>query len=166
MDRLPHRVTIAAAAALALTLAWPAAAQTSTASPQPVLPGATASAAASPVVDSIVGPPVLEVRKQVALPRERHKPLPRHLARLHRRGRALPLERPALAGVFLVEPIEETVAPPRPIVPMPAYFVDGIASAFLTPPPPVVCERRRRDRTLPDPRLYREVPVACSYDLD
>jgi hypothetical protein len=93
-------------------------------------------------------------------------PARRHVAHYRHHGRPIDVERPALAGVLLIEPIPTRIDPPRPTVPTAAYFVDGIASAFTTPPPPVVCERRRPDRSLPDPRLYREVPLQCGYDIN
>jgi hypothetical protein len=131
---------------------------------QPTLPQPIAAPKASPVVDTIAGShPALEVHRTPS--HHAARPVRRHFARYHDR-RPIDVERPALAGVVLVEPIPPRVEAPRPMVPMPAYFVDGIASAFTTPPPAVVCERRPRDRTLPDPRLYREVPVECGYDID
>jgi hypothetical protein len=66
----------------------------------------------------------------------------------------------------LVEPIPSPFRRRGPIVPMPAYFIDGVASAFTTPPPPIHCQRRRPDPSLPDPRLYREVPLVCADDRD
>ena len=92
------------------------------------------------------------------------KPARRRLAH-HRRGSAPGVERPALAGVLLVQPVLPRREPPRPIVPTPAYFVDGFVSAFTIAPPPLVCRRRPRDPDLPDPHLYREVPLACEPDI-
>jgi hypothetical protein len=75
-----------------------------------------------------------------------------------------PLERPALAGVALVEPLPAPPEPPHITVPVPAYPLESLAAAFTTPPPPIVCEPTRRDPTAPDPHLYKEAPVACAPD--
>ena len=169
MDRVPRPAGPSARTTLAIVLALgvvasPALAQTP-AGPQPTLPPVSPTKA-SPVVDTIAeSRPPLVVRKTASPHAAR--PARRHLAHHHSHdSRPIDVERPALAGVLLVEPIPPRPEAPRPIVPMPAYFVDGIASAFTTPPPPVVCERRRPDPLLPDPRLYREVPLACGSDID
>jgi hypothetical protein len=168
MSRLPtHLGTSARAAwtsvALLLACGTMACAQTPTGA-QPTLPAP--SKAASPVVDTIAAPAPLRIDVRKAAARHAAQAAHRHVARYHHHGRPIDVDRPALAGVLLVEPIPPRIAPPRPMVPTPAYFVDGIASAFTTPAPAVVCEHRPRDRTLPDPRLYREVPVECGYDID
>ncbi len=132
--------------------------------PQPTLPTSGPSGS-SPVVESIVGKsqPPLEVHKRPAHPMHAagHRRL-RHYARL----RAVPpdVDRPALAGVELLQPLPRPGEPPHFVVPTPDYPLDTIAAAFLTPPPPVVCHDVRRDPYLPDPRLYREQTVACEPD--
>ncbi|WP_158810288.1 hypothetical protein [Beijerinckia sp. L45] len=157
------RTSLAVGLAAAVVFASAALAQTPVGT-QPTLPQPIAAPKASPVVDTIAGShPALEVHRMPS--HHAARPVRRHFARYHDRA-PIDVERPALAGVVLVEPIPPRVAAPRPMVPMPAYFVDGIASAFTTPAPAVVCERRPRDRTLPDPRLYREVPLECGYDID
>jgi hypothetical protein len=148
------------ALAVSFGFAGPALAQTPVGA-QPSLPSTRSGAKASPVVDTIA-----ESHRALEVHRHAARPAHRHLARDHHNKRPTDVERPALAGVLLIEPIPPRTEAPRPIVPMPAYFVDGIASSFTTPAPAVVCERRPRDRTLPDPRLYREVPVECGYDID
>jgi hypothetical protein len=127
---------------------------------------AVATPGESPVVQNISGdaPRVLDVHKAAA---PRHpRPARRHVARLHHHGHLPPVARPGLASVVLVEPIPGPFKRRGPIVPMPAYFIDGIASAFTTPPPPIHCQRARPDPSLPDPHLYREVPLVCAYDRD
>ena len=69
------------------------------------------------------------------------------------------LDRPALAGVELVAPLPLPAEPPHIVVQLPAYPLDSFATAFTTPPPPIVCHRTHRDPDAPDPRLYREGPV-------
>jgi hypothetical protein len=172
MSRLPHRFGPSARAGLALGLfagagiAFGSVALAQTPSGhQPVPPQPIAGAKASPVVDTLAVPrPALEIRKTAA--KHAARPTRRHVVHYRHHGRPIHVERPALAGVLLVEPIPPRIAPPRPIVPTPAYFVDGLASAVTTPPPPVVCERRSPVRSLPDPRLYREVPLQCGSDID
>lgn len=131
---------------------------------QPSLPPAGPSSpqkCGSPVVNSIVGArrAPLEIRKRAApiITRRHH-----HFAR---RGHApLDLDRPALAGVELLLPLPAPAEPPHIVVPLPAYPLDSVASAFLTPPPPVVCHRTPRVRDAPAPRLYREVTLDCRPD--
>ncbi len=128
----------------------------------PPVAGKTVKAQPSPVVDSIAGgqKPAADAQPPAA------KPVRRRVARRHRREAPLDVERPALAGVLLVEPLPPRFQGPRPIVPTPAYFVDSFVSAFTIPPPPIVCHRRPRDPDLPDPRFYREVPLACTPDIE
>ena len=76
----------------------------------------------------------------------------------------LDLERPALAGVTLLQPLPPEPQPPHIAVPLPAYPLDTIAAAFTTPPPPIVCHPTRRLRDLPDPELYRERTLQCEAD--
>ena len=169
---LPHRLGTSARAGLALGLFaaaglafGPMALAQTPSGVQPALPQPIAGAKASPVVNTLAIPrPALDVRKST--PKHAARPARRHVAHYRHHGRPIDVERPALAGVLLIEPIPPRTDPPRPTVPTAAYFVDGIASAFTTPPPPVVCERRRPDRSLPDPRLYREVPLQCGYDIN
>ena len=117
----------------------------------------------SPLVQTLVGPPDAAAKPAAAVPRKLS-----HRRVAARRGRAYPNDpdRPPLVDIVLAAPILPPPAVPRPIVPAPAYFIDGIAALLTTPPPPVFCERRPADRNLPDPHLYREAPVACTYDLD
>jgi hypothetical protein len=173
MNRLPRylrpfsKAGLAVAVAASLGYGSAALAQTPVGA-QPTLPPTTLvkSKPASPVVDTIAATAPREISvhknptKRVAQASDRHHPRHRH------DRRPINVERPALAGVMLVEPLPPRIEAPRKMVPTPAYFVDGIAAAFTIPPPPIVCERRPRDRTLPDPRLYREVPVECGYDID
>ena len=134
---------------------------------QPSLPppiqSSPSKAQASPVVDSIAAgsKPTPELKREKTSRSKR-----RHVA--HHRRYAVPVdvERPALAGVLLAEPVPPPIRAPRPIVPMPAYFVDSLVSAFTIAPPPLVCRPARRDPDLPDPHLYREVPLACAPDID
>jgi hypothetical protein len=98
----------------------------------------------------------LTVHKHAAA-RMRHH---RHVAS----GLEEPVERPALAGVTLVQPIPHPNQPPHFTVPVPAYPLENIAGFYITPPPPVICHRVRRDPDAPDPHLYREVPVVCEAD--
>ena len=159
----------------AATLGGPAKAQEKTtplspSSAQPSLPDASvrrAKAAAfapprpgSPVVQSLVGSgqtPLL-VHKQA---KHAHHRIRQHYARA-----PVPadLERPALAGVTLLQPLPPPQPQPHIVVPLPAYPLESVAAAFLTPAPPIVCHRTARIRDLPDPRLYREETLDCEPD--
>ncbi len=156
-----------------LLLAAPADAQTSPSSGQLDLPQGTAPKPAavpyappkpgSPVVQTLVGggsgEPLL-VRKRARVGYHPH-----HYARHHYARRVpLDLERPALAGVTLLQPLPPEPQPPHIAVPLPAYPLDTIAAAFTTPPPPIVCHPTRRIRDLPDPELYREHTLECEPD--
>ena len=161
-SRAARRFGLAAVVLLATIGA--AAAQTTpqdSAAAQPKLPGPQKKPG-SPVVETLVTPPqqpALEVRKRpITVARRRTR-----YAR-HRHRQPVPLDRPALAGVELLAPIPPPGEPPHVVVPMPAYPLDSIATALLMPAPPVVCHRVRREPGLPDPRLYREVTVACEPD--
>ncbi len=165
-DPLCRTLSVAAWLALGAPLA---AAQTPIPprAPQPALPAPAAikspppKAQPSPVVDSIaVGP------KAAPRARETSRPARKRMAHRSRLDAVRAIDRPALAGVLLVAPVPPLAEPPRPIVPMPAYFVDGLVAAFTSPPPPLVCEPRRRDTRLPDPHLFREVSVACRPDVE
>ncbi len=74
------------------------------------------------------------------------------------------LERPALAGVTLLRPLPPPIDSPHIVVPLPAYPLEAVGAAYLTPPPPIVCHRTPRIRDLPDPRLYREETLECEPD--
>ena len=153
---LPLAVCLATAPAMAQSSAPPASASQPSV-PRPVPPAANKPG--SPVVEQIVheGPRVLVVRKQAARPVRRHRVLVRrHVPR--------DLDRPALAGVELLAPLPLPGEPPHLTVPMPAYPLDSLATAWTTPPPPIVCHRTQRDPDAPDPHLYREVPVDCEPD--
>ena len=161
-DRCAGRLVVAVAF---VTMAGAALAQTtpqSPSSPQPVLPQQKPG---SPVVESLVGQPPLDVRKPAYAPLS---PRPaRHMrqARLrHVHPAPLDLDRPALAGVELLAPVPHPVEPSHIMVPTPVYVFDELATPFLTPPPPVVCHNVRREPGIPDPHLYREVTVACVSD--
>ena len=119
----------------------------------------------SPVVQSIVesSPAVTSTTHVGRSAKVLHR---RRVAQARHRARPLDLDRPALAGVVLVEPLAPAIERPRPTVPMPAFFIDGVVADFTTPPPPVVCQHRPQDTSLPDPRLYRETPLACAYDTN
>ena len=155
-----------------LLIAVPAGAQSTPPTPsskQPSLPSQTPPSPAayappkpgSPVVQSLVGSgkPALVVHKHLARERPRHH-------RFYARHVPVPLdlERPALAGVTLLQPLPPVPPPPHDVVPVPAYPLETVAAAFLTPPPQIVCHRTRRIRDLPDPRLYREETLACEPD--
>ena len=88
------------------------------------------------------------------------------VASRHYAGASTPLEfdRPALAGVTLLQPLPPAPQPPHIVVPLPDYPLDTVAAAFLTPPPPIVCHRTPRLRDLPDPGLYRETTLVCEPD--
>ena len=92
------------------------------------------------------------------------------VSRLHRPHRTAArdddatLERPALAGVELVEPIPHPIQPPHYTVPVPAYPFENFVTFYTTPPPPVICSRVRRDPYAPDPHLVRERSVVCEAD--
>ena len=156
----------ASVAALAIVCAVsgmtaPAGAQTtpqSSSSAQPVLPQTKPG---SPVVEGLVGQsqPPLEVRKHASRQSTHHA-----IRHARRHPAPLDLERPALAGVELLQPLPRPGQPPHITVPLPAYALDEVVTPFLTPPPPVVCHPVRREADLPDPRLYREVTVACQPD--
>ncbi|MBE7220316.1 MAG: hypothetical protein INR64_17740 [Caulobacteraceae bacterium] len=114
----------------------------------------------SPVVQQLVGGggEPLVVRRHAARPHGharyvvRHRPVP------------LDLERPALAGVTLLQPLPPAPQPPHVVVPLPDYPLDTVAASFLTPAPPIVCHRTPRIRDLPDPRLYKEETLVCEPD--
>lgn len=131
---------------------------------QPVLPPGGGSKPTSPVVESLMDqtPAVLEVRK-------RHRHHARHETTGHRRvahnrAPSRPLDRPALAGVELLQPLPRPGQPPHIAVPVPGYPLDSFITAYTTPLPPIVCHPTRRDPDLPDPRLYRERAVICEAD--
>jgi hypothetical protein len=155
-NRTTYRYLVIPAAIFGMTLAGQALAQS------PVDPMPTG---ATRVIDGMseANTPVLEVPAKV-----QHKaaPRPRLMAQLHRHPHGPGLARPALAGVVLVEPVPGPFkGPQRPVI-APAYLFDSLAADFTTPPPPLVCEHRPREPGLPNPHLYREVPVACHYDID
>lgn len=163
--RRPLRPALAALVAFAaLSTTTPANAQANAAPaaaapafPEPSLPPPSSPSAAA----TGKAAPALDVHKAPA-----HRTHHRYARRHHPRGVAVAFDRPALAGVALAAPLPPLVEPPRPIVPMPAYFIDGIASALTIPPPPLVCgDRPRRPDLAHNPRLYREQPVACDYDI-
>ncbi len=144
----------------------PAAPAVAPASLPPPVAGKPSKAQPSPVVDSIAGgqKPGADAKPPT---QKAGRPARKRLARRYRREPPLDdVDRPALAGVALIEPLPPRREGPRPIVPTPAYFVDSFVAAFTIPPPPVVCRQRPRDGDLPDPRIYREVPVACSPDIE
>jgi hypothetical protein len=129
-----------------------------------------AAVAASP--QPTVPPPDSPVVEQLARSTAPHgagKP-PKHQPAAHHRHRVagwrVPrfVDRPALAGVELLEPLPPPGEPPHIIVPVPAYPLESIAASLTSPPPPVMCHRVPRDLDAPDPRLYREVPVRCEPD--
>jgi hypothetical protein len=91
---------------------------------------------------------------------------PHHGLRRHFGRAGWALSRPVLAGVLLVTRVPGPFKTPEPPVIAPAYLFDSVAADLTTPPPPLVCQRRPRDPALPDPHLYREVPLACHYDID
>lgn len=170
LDRHPGLAIAASLLAGAVLAGAPArAGPRSPAAAQPTLPPAAPAATtkpSSPVVESIVGKPrtPLEVHKHAAHARKAPR---RHLVRRgHVRGGHVPmdLERPALAGVELLLPLPPPGEPPHIVVPLPAYPLETLAASFTTPPPPIFCHPTRRDPNLPDPRLYREVTVACEPD--
>ena len=128
---------------------------------QPTLPSASQG---SPVVEKLVEPRApLTVRKEArrSVPR-RHYARHGHYRHGDYAGRVL--DRPALAGVELVAPLPPPGEPPHVTVPTPAYPLESFATAFTTPPPPIVCHPARREPGAPDPHLYREVPVVCEPD--
>ena len=156
-----------------LLIAGPAGAQTSPSSGVLDLPKGAAPKPApvpyappkpgSPVVQTLVGAGdggPLVVRRRA----RRLAAHPRHDRRHYARHAPLDLERPALAGVTLLQPLPLAPQPPHIAVPLPAYPLDTIAAAFLTPPPPIVCHPTRRLRDLPDPELYRERTLECEPD--
>ena len=155
-----------------LLLAVPASAQSTPptlSSAQPSLPPETPPRPAayappkpgSPVVQSLVGggKAALVVHKHLAGGRPRHH-------RFYARHLPVPvdLDRPALAGVMLLQPLPPVPQPPHDVVPVPAYPLETVAASFLTPPPPIVCHRSARVRGLPDLQLYREEALACEPD--
>ncbi len=151
---MENRISRVAVPLVVWLAAWPALAQS--APPAPV-----SGPAGSPVVDQIVAdePPPLVVRKQAS------RPVPQRRHRFARHDRVpRDLERPALAGVTLVAPLPPPGEPPHIEVPLPAYALDSLVTAYTTPPPPIVCHPTRRDPDAPDPRLYRETPVLCAAD--
>lgn len=185
MRRLPLLVPVLIAAALATA---PAGAQTSPSAAQPdLLPGPQTSPSAgrpnlpsgapvrpepvpyappkpgSPVVQQLVGGGgrPLVVRKHAARVSHAHAH-PRYVVR--HRPVPLDLERPALAGVTLLQPLPPAPQPPHIVVPLPAYPLETVAASLLTPAPPIVCRRTPRIRDLPDPRLYKEATLVCEPD--
>jgi hypothetical protein len=155
-----------------LLLGAPAVAQTSPSSGQLNLPpGAPPKPSAvpyappkpdSPVVQTLVGGNAsgpLVVRKRASRRVVAHSHHHHYVSRVPR-----DLERPALAGVTLLQPLPPAPQPPHIAVPLPAYPLDTIAAAFTTPPPPIVCHPTRRIRDLPDPELYRERTLVCEPD--
>lgn len=98
----------------------------------------------------------LTVRKE-AHRRARHRHQ-RHYAA------AEPVERPALAGVQLLENLPHPIQPPHIAVPTPAYPLENFATFYTTPPPPVICHRAPRDPYVIDPHLLYEKPVICEAD--
>ena len=169
-----HHLRGSALAVALLLLAAPAVAQTSPSSGQLNLPPGTPPAPeavpyappkpGSPVVQTLVGRDgegPLVVRKRAG----RIAFHPHHYAGRHyARHVPLDLERPALAGVTLLQPLPPAPQPPHIAVPMPEYPLDTIAAAFTTPPPQIVCHPTRRIRDLPDPELYRERTLECEPD--
>ena len=160
-------------ALMLVAAAWPAWAQTSPSAAQPNLaPGAPVRPKAVPFAPAKPGSPVVQqlvgggaplvVRKHMA----RERAHPRHLARHFARRRPVPfdLERPALAGVTLLQPLPPAPQPQHIVVPLPAYPLETVAASFLTPAPPIVCHRTPRIRDLPDPRLYKEKTLVCEAD--
>lgn len=100
----------------------------------------------------------LTVRKQTA----RHT---RHLSHRAHYAYHQPFDRPALAGVELLENLPHPLQPPNHIVvPLPAYPLENFAAFYTTPPPPVVCHPAPRDPDLPNPHLLYERPVICAAD--
>ena len=111
-----------------------------------------------PVVQSIMGggtPLVVRRHAHAA---------PHHRSHHHYASAPLEFDRPALAGVTLLQPLPPAPQPPHIVVPLPDYPLDTVAAAFLTPPPPIVCHRTPRIRDLPDPGLYRETTLVCEPD--
>jgi hypothetical protein len=148
-------LTGTSAGAQTTTPPQPAAAQPTI--PQPI----DARKPDSPVVESLVDP-------MSRRPLEVHKH-PRHIAARHRHyahrfHTPIDLDRPALAGVEVLQPLPRPGQPPHLAVPLPAYPLDEIATALTMPPPPIVCHPIRREPGLPDPHLYRERTVACEPD--
>lgn len=74
--------------------------------------------------------------------------------------------RPALAGVELAAPLPRPGQPPHFTTPTPAYPFENAIVGLTMPLPPTVCHRVPRDPFVPepDPRLYRQVSVACQAD--
>ena len=132
----------------------PAAAQPTI--PQPIGQAKPGSPVVESLVDSAKQRP-LEVRKHASHVARRH-------SRYAHRHAPLDLDRPALAGVELLQPLPRPGPPPHLTVPLPAYPLDGIATALTMPAPPVVCHPTRREPGLPDPQLYRERTLACEAD--
>ncbi len=156
-------VTRAAIAAVAMSLAAGAVPARAQQSGDPSATQPATKASSSPIVESLVGKPqpALEVHKRpmhaaVRPPVRRHNVRSRHAP--------LALDRPALAGVELLAPLPRPEQPPHFVVTAPAYPLETLAAAFLTPPPPIVCHDVRRDPNRPDPHLYRERTVACEPD--
>ena len=165
--RLKNGVPFALAVVLGFTLA--ATAQTSPyqpSAPQPVLPPSGGAKPTSPVVESLMDqrPPVLEVRKAHRHARHASWTHHRHFSHFRERAPVRDLERPALAGVELLQPLPRPGEPPHLNVPLPGYPLDSFITAFTTPLPPIVCHPTRRDPDVPDPRLYRERTVTCEAD--
>ena len=165
--RLSHRLlarTALAACLVVTAIASGARAETTTyqpAAPQPTLPTSGVPKSGSP---SLSDDQTLEVHVRKGAEHVR-----RHQARgrshhLVRYRTTPPIERPALAGVELLQPLPRPDEPPHIVVPLPAYVLDPVFLPFTTPPPPVVCHPTRRDPDLPDPRLYRERTVVCEAD--
>lgn len=171
---LIRRLALALALAAVPLLGLPALAQTSAPSPSsaqenlpPGVPPHPESVPYAPpkpgfpVVQSIMGggPAPLVVRQQARVAQH-------HRSHRHYAGASTPLEfdRPALAGVTLLQPLPPAPQPPHIVVPLPDYPLDTVAAAFLTPPPPIVCHRTPRIRDLPDPDLYREATLVCEPD--
>lgn len=76
-----------------------------------------------------------------------------------------PFDRPALAGVELLENLPHPLQPPGHIVvPLPAYPLENFAAFYTTPPPPVVCHPAPRDPYAPNPHLLYQRPVICEAD--
>ena len=98
------------------------------------------------------------------------KPHPRNVVRNgghHRhyvRSFAVPLERPVLANVELLERLPHPTQPPHVSVPVPAYPLENFVTYFTAPPPPVVCRPTQHDRFKPDLGLVGETPVLCTAD--
>lgn len=164
-----RRLGLGLVAMVGATMVAPGAARSQTAqdsaAAQPVLPRPEMKPG-SPVVEDLVGAPqpALDVRKRPDHVRSRVTSSHHRIRVAHHFAPRPNIERPALAGVELLAPLPRPGEPPHIEVPVPAYPLDTVAAAYLTPVPPIMCHRVPREPDLPDPRLYRERTVVCAPD--